>query len=164
MTLIYFIWDSTCQWAHLQAATYHGRGTVPPAPPRLTSGKQMRLTYAAASTSTEQSTPSPQTDTHSRRYRCSLLCLCPWALPRVIKTCRTCYNDLHNRIQNGIYAIIRRETVTQRNRPGQKDSKKTKSRWSIYLSSQISLTPPFLTHCLPWSPWNSGKEAGKMDL
>lgn len=40
MTLIYFILDITCQWAHLQAATYHRRGMVSPAPLLLSSGEE----------------------------------------------------------------------------------------------------------------------------
>lgn len=50
MTLIYFILDITCQWVHLQAATYHRGGMVPPAPPLLTLGKRTSTTHSAALT------------------------------------------------------------------------------------------------------------------
>ena len=134
MTLIYFILDIPCQWARLQAVTYHRRGMVSPAPLLLTPGKRMRLTRAAAFTRAKTEvgrvdSPRPQTETHSQRCTCSLLCLCLCVLQTDTETCVAHHDYLHNRIQNWRYTIIRRRVVTQRNRPGKKDLKKNISRW-----------------------------------
>lgn len=128
LTLIYFILDITCQWAHLQAATYHRRGTVSPALLLLTSGEEDEVDMLLLPPGLRQRLNSgslPCTETHPQRYTRSLPCLCVrTALQRVIKTCVAHHDPPHDRIQNWRHSIIRREGVTQGNRPGKKDWKK----------------------------------------
>lgn len=140
MTLIYFIVDIACQWAHLRAATYHRRGMVSPVPLLLTSGKRTRLTHGVAFTRAKtevETVNSPARQTHFHLYMC---CVSVHAvLQRVIKTCKAHYGLLHNGIQNLRYTMVRREKLTQRNRPGgKKDWKK------IYKDDDILINLFFL--------------------
>lgn len=93
---------------------------VSPVPLLLTSGKRTRLTHGVAFTRAKKEV---ETINSLARQTHAVSLSVPSVLQRVIKTCVAHYGPLHNIIQNWRYTMIRRERLTQRNRPG--DKKKT---------------------------------------